>query len=45
MNAIKLATEGPPAGKENHTPERYFENALKGSRIVAEQCASDIIFE
>ena len=45
MDAVKLATEGPPAGKEHRTPERYFEDVLKGSRIVAEQCAKDIIFE
>ena len=36
MNAVKLATEGPPAGKEHHTPKRYFEDVLEGSRIVAE---------
>ena len=45
MNAMKIATEGPPEGKEHRTPERYFEDVLKGSRIVAEQCAKEIIFE
>ena len=45
MNAVKLATEGPPEGKEHRTPERYFEDVLEGSRIVATQCAQDIIFE
>ena len=45
MNAVKLATEGPPAGNEHRTPERYFEDVLEGSRIVAMQCAQDIIFE
>ena len=45
MNAIKLATEGPPEGKEHRTPERYFSDVLEGSRIVAEQCAKDVIFE
>ena len=34
MDAIKLATEGPPAGKEHRTPERYFDDVLKGSYIV-----------
>ena len=38
MNAIKLATEGPPAGKEHHTPERYFYDVLKGSLTVEGQC-------
>ena len=45
MNAATVATEGPPAGKEHRTPERYFDDVLEGSRIVAEQCAKDIIFE
>ena len=45
MNAVKLATEGPPAGKEHRTPERYFEDVLEGSRIVEGQCSKDIIFE
>ena len=34
MNAVKLATEGPPAGKEHGTPERYFDEVLEGSRIA-----------
>ena len=45
MDAVKLTTERPPEGKEHRTPERYFEDVLQGSRIVAEQCAKDIIFE
>ena len=45
MDAVKLAAEGPPAGKEHHTPERYFDDVLEGSRIVKGQCAKDIIFE
>ena len=45
MNAVKLATEGPSAGKEHRTPKRYFDDVLEGSRIVAEQCAKDVIFE
>ena len=45
MNAVKLATEGPPEDKEHRMPERYFSDVLEGSRIVAEQCAKDVIFE
>ena len=45
MDAVKIATEGPPAGKEHRMPERYFEDVLKGSRIVEGQCSKDIIFE
>ena len=43
MDAVKLATEGPPGGKEHHTPE--FDDVLKGSRIVEGQCSKDINFE
>ena len=43
MDAVKL--RGPPECKEHRTPERYFEDVLEGSRIVATQCAQDIIFE
>ena len=45
MDAVKLATEGPPIGKEHRTPERYFDDVFKGSRIVEGQCSKDIIFE
>ena len=45
MNAVKLATVGPPAGKEHRTPERCFEDVLKGSRIVEGKYSKDIIFE
>ena len=45
MDAVKLTNGGPPEGKEHCTPERYFEDVLEGSRIVATQCAQDIIFE
>ena len=45
MDAVKIMTERPPAGKEHRTPERYFEDVLEGSRTVAEQCAKDVLFE
>ena len=45
MDALKLVTKGSPEGKEHRTPERYFEDVLEGPRIVATQCAQDIIFE
>ena len=46
MDAVKLVTEGPPESKEHRRmPERYFEDVLEGSRIVATQCGQDIIFE
>ena len=45
MNATKLATEGPPEGKDHRRPERYFDEVLEGSRIVEGQISKDIIFE
>ena len=45
MDVVKIMTVEPPEGKEHPTPERYFEDVLEGSRIVATQCAQDIIFE
>ena len=45
MDGVKLTTGGLPEGKEHRMPERYFEDVLEGSRIVATQCAQDIIFE
>ena len=45
MNAVKLATEGPLAGKEHHMPEQSFDDVLEGSRIIEGQCSKDIIFE
>ena len=45
MDAKKLMTEGPLEGKEHRRPELYFDGVLEGSRIVADHCAKDIIFE
>ena len=44
MDATKVMTEGPPEGKEYRRPQLYFDSVLEGSRLVAEQCAKDIIF-
>ena len=45
MDAEKLVKEGPPKGKEHRCPEMYYDSVLKGSRLVAKQCAKDVIFE
>ena len=44
LDAEKLMTEGPSEGKEHRKPELYYDGVLKGARLVAEQCAKDIIF-
>ena len=45
LDAVKLVKEGPPEGKEHRHPEMYYESVLKGSRLVADECARDVIFE
>ena len=45
LDAVKLVKEGPPEGKEHRCPEMYYDSVLKGSRLVAEECARDVIFE
>ena len=45
LDAVKLVKEGPPEGKEHRCPEMYYESVLKGSRLVADECARDVIFE
>ena len=45
MDAEKLVKEGPPQGKEHRHLEMYYEGVLKGARLVADECAKDVIFE
>ena len=45
MDAEKLVKEGPSEGKEHRHPENYYDSVLKGARLVAEECAKDVIFE
>ena len=45
LDAVKLIKEGPPEGKEHLHPEKYYDSVLKGARLVAEECAKDVIFE
>ena len=45
LDAVKLVKEGPSEGKEHRCPEMYYESVLKGSRLVADECARDVIFE
>ena len=45
LDAVKLVKEGPLEGKEHCCPEMYYDSVLKGSRLVAEECARDVIFK
>ena len=45
LDAVKLVKEGPPEGKEHRCPEMYYDSVLKGSHLMAEECARDVIFE
>ena len=45
MDAEMLVKEGPPEGKEHRHPELYYDSVMKGSSLVVEECAKDVIFE
>ena len=45
MNAENMVVEGPPESKAHRTPERYFEDVLKGARLIGGQCSKDVVFE
>ena len=45
LDAEKLVKEGLPEGKEHRHPEKNYDSVLKGARLVAEECAKDVIFE
>ena len=45
LDIVKPIKEGPPEGKEHRHPEMYYEGVLKGARLVADECAKDVIFE
>ena len=45
MKATKVATTGPPEGKDHRKPVMYFDDVLEGARIVEGQCSKDVIFD
>ena len=45
LNAERLITDAPPAGKEYRTPEMYYKSVLKGARKIADECPRDLIIE
>ena len=45
LDAKKLITDAPPAGKEYRTPEMYYKTVLKGARKIADECPRDVIIE
>ena len=45
MDVEKPVKEGPPQGKEHRHPKMYYEGVLKGARLVADECAKDVIFD
>ena len=45
LDTMKLVKVVPPEGKEHCCPENYYESVLKGSRLVADECVKDVIFE
>ena len=45
LDAERLITNAPPAGKEYRTPEMYYKTVLKGARKIADECPRDVIIE
>ena len=45
LDAMKLIKDGPLEGKEHCHPEMYYEGVLPGARLIADECAKDVIFE
>ena len=45
MDAEKLVTDAPPPGKEYRTPEKYYDDVMKGTRLVDDEYTKDTIFE
>src|SRR3954466_7554253 len=45
LDGEKLVKDGPPQGKEHRKPENYYKDVLAGARLVADECAKDVIFE
>ena len=45
MNAKNVSVEGPPESKAHCTSERYFDDVLKGARLIEGQCSKDVVFE
>ncbi|KAM3299162.1 hypothetical protein ACQJBY_040576 [Aegilops geniculata] len=45
LDAERLITDAPPAGKEYCMPEMYYKTVLKGARKIADECPRDVIIE
>ena len=45
MDAKNLVKVGLPEGNEHRHPVNNYDSVLKGARLVAEECAKDVIFE
>ena len=45
LDAEKLVKDGPREGKAHPYPEKYYDGAMKGARLVADECTKDVIFE
>ena len=45
LDAERLLTDAPPAGKEYRTPKMYYKTVLKGACKIADECPRDVIIE
>src|SRR4051812_25402269 len=45
LDGEKLVTDGPPQGKEHRKPEMYYKEVLARSRLIADECTHDVIYQ
>ena len=45
LDAERLITDAPPAGKEYRTPKMYYKTVLKGARKIVDEYPKDVIIE
>ena len=45
LDAEKLVKDGPPEGKAHRCPEKYYDDVMKGTRLVDDEYTKDTIFE
>ena len=45
LDAERLLTDAPSAGKDYRTPEMYYKSVLKGASKIADECPRNVIFE
>ena len=45
LDVEKLVKDGLPEGKVHRHPKKYYDDVMKGTRLVADECTKDKIFD